>query len=209
VSMRAQRQFLMVSDVPCLDLVNTEPLQNGHRVDLLQGFADVVAWLRAAGVLTESEARKTEARWAGTAAGKAMFAAAIELRAALRSMVERIVAGKPVSDDSLAVINRVLSSRQSHRRLVRDGRAFRTHLVPVAAGPVDLLVPVAESAADLLEHGDPALIKQCESPSCVLYFHDTTKNHSRRWCRMEVCGSRIKAAAYYRRTRASQTKART
>jgi predicted RNA-binding Zn ribbon-like protein len=113
-----------------------------------------------------------------------------------------------VSDDSLGVINRVFASRQSHRRLVRDGRAFRTHLVSVASGPLDLLVPVAESAATLLEHGDPTLIKQCENPSCVLYFHDATKNHSRRWCRMEVCGSRIKAAAYYRRTRARHTKAR-
>ncbi len=196
----------MVSDVPCLDLVNTEPLENGARVDLLQGVADLVAWLRAAGVLTATQARETEARWVDTAAGKALFASAIELRTALRSMVERIVAGKPVSDDSLAVINRVLARRQSHRRLVRDGRTFRTHLVPVASGPLDVLVPVAESAANLLEHRDPTLIKQCENPSCVLYFYDTTKNHSRRWCRMEVCGSRIKAAAYYRRTRARRTK---
>ena len=149
------------------------------------------------GVLSNSEAREAETRWTGTAEGESAFAAAIDLRAALRTLA------------TVDVINGVLASRPSHRRLVRDGQAFRTRLVPQAAKAIHLLAPVAESAADLLEHGQPSLIKSCENPSCVLYFYDTTKNRSRRWCSMEVCGSRIKAATYYRRKRASQAKAAT
>jgi predicted RNA-binding Zn ribbon-like protein len=76
-----------------------------------------------------------------------------------------------------------------------------TRVRPVTISARQVLVPIAESAAWLLEHGDPSLVRRCEGPACVLLFYDTTRNRSRRWCSMEGCGSRAKAAAYYRRTR--------
>jgi predicted RNA-binding Zn ribbon-like protein len=59
---------------------------------------------------------------------------------------------------------------------------------------------VAESAAWLLADGDLGLLRRCGGEGCVLIFYDGTKNRTRRWCSMEGCGSRAKAAAYYRRT---------
>ena len=199
-------RFRIVGNLLCMDLVNTEPTLDGNRIDALPQFSDVIAWLRAVGVLSKREAQRIEARWAGTAEGDAMFAASIELRAGLRTMAERIVARKPVSDITVTAINRILASRLSHRQLLREGHAFRTKLVPQSEDPIHLLVPVAESAAELLEHGRPKLIRRCENPACVLYFYDTTKNRSRRWCSMEVCGSRFKSAAYYRRSRTHSEK---
>jgi predicted RNA-binding Zn ribbon-like protein len=37
----------------------------------------------------------------------------------------------------------------------------------------------------------------------VLWFLDVSKNGSRRWCRMDVCGNRAKVGRYNRRQRAS------
>jgi predicted RNA-binding Zn ribbon-like protein len=34
-------------------------------------------------------------------------------------------------------------------------------------------------------------------------FHDTSKNQSRQWCSMRVCGNRQKTRAYRRRQQAS------
>jgi predicted RNA-binding Zn ribbon-like protein len=34
-----------------------------------------------------------------------------------------------------------------------------------------------------------------------LQFYDASKNHSRRWCSMNACGNRMKAALHYRRSR--------
>jgi predicted RNA-binding Zn ribbon-like protein len=31
------------------------------------------------------------------------------------------------------------------------------------------------------------------------YFYDVSKNQTRRWCSMDVCGNRAKVAAYYHR----------
>ena len=44
-----------------------------------------------------------------------------------------------------------------------------------------------------------------EGENCVRYFYDTTKNRRRRWCSMDGCGSRAKAAAYYRRRKAGES----
>jgi hypothetical protein len=49
----------------------------------------------------------------------------------------------------------------------------------------------------------PERIRRCAHPACVLWFHDTSRNGTRRWCSMEACGNRSKAGRYYRRTHPS------
>ncbi|MFD0480100.1 CGNR zinc finger domain-containing protein [Nonomuraea thailandensis] len=36
-----------------------------------------------------------------------------------------------------------------------------------------------------------------ECPSCGWLFLDTTRNGSRRWCSMAMCGSQVKSRRYY------------
>ncbi|MEW6230587.1 MAG: CGNR zinc finger domain-containing protein [Bacillota bacterium] len=36
-----------------------------------------------------------------------------------------------------------------------------------------------------------------------LWFLDTTRNHSRRWCSMRDCGNRVKVRRFYNRKRAA------
>ncbi|MGH7578910.1 MAG: CGNR zinc finger domain-containing protein, partial [Gemmatimonadales bacterium] len=182
--------------------VNTEPVREGVRVDLLGGFEDLARWLEAAGQLPPGTARTAATRWGGSAGGRRTLQEAKRFRAALRRGAERLEAGKPMGDDVVRSINRVLASRPAYPRLVRTGTRYVGRLEPVATGPLQLLVPVAESAAWLLEHGDASLVRRCEGTRCVLHFYDTTRNKSRRWCSMDQCGGRAKAAAYYRRTRA-------
>jgi predicted RNA-binding Zn ribbon-like protein len=63
------------------------------------------------------------------------------------------------------------------------------------------LAAIAQDAVDLLCNADLTSLKQCDGPTCIRFFYDTTKNHKRRWCSVEKCGSRAKAAAYYQRLR--------
>ncbi|WP_232524336.1 CGNR zinc finger domain-containing protein [Nocardiopsis gilva] len=42
-------------------------------------------------------------------------------------------------------------------------------------------------------------IRRCEGDHCVLYFFDTSRNGTRRWCSMAVCGNRAKAQRHYRK----------
>jgi len=62
--------------------------------------------------------------------------------------------------------------------------------------PANLLVSIAEAAADLICNQDFSMIRACEGSPCMLLFLDRTKAHARRWCSMAVCGNRAKAAAH-------------
>ena len=44
--------------------------------------------------------------------------------------------------------------------------------------------------------GDALRLKRCAEHTCELVFWDLSKNHSRRWCSMRVCGNRVKSRAY-------------
>lgn len=201
---KERNSFLILGNLACLDLVNTEAVFAGEPVDLLQGFGDLTDWLGETGVVEPPAARSARERWEGKAEAAVAFRQAVTLRTSLRRMVERLSEGKGATEDQVETINRVLAERPAYRQLVRKGRGFSSTLVPVHESAMQLLVPVAESAAWLLEQGDLSLLRRCENPRCVLFFYDTTRNGRRRWCSMAGCGSRAKAAAYYRRSRAAK-----
>lgn len=193
--------FLWVGNLPCLDFVNTEAMADGERVDLLHDFGGLARWLAEAGLITEAEARSARERWEGRAEGAGVVRQALGFRQGLRRAVERLSEGRPPMPEDIGAINRVLAARTSHGRLVRKGGGYTLTQVSTGASALELLAPVADSAAWLLTEGDPALLRRCENPRCILYFYDVTRNGRRRWCSMAGCGSRAKAAAYYRRQR--------
>lgn len=61
------------------------------------------------------------------------------------------------------------------------------------------LVPwlAAETYLDLLTTR-PDRIRQCQRPQCVLWYLDTSRSGTRRWCSMAVCGNRTKAQRHHR-----------
>lgn len=69
--------------------------------------------------------------------------------------------------------------------------------------PDALLLPLAEAMGDLICHADFEQVKICEGPTCTLWFNDVSKNHTRRWCSMAVCGNRAKAAAHRAKNRSA------
>lgn len=194
-------KFVFVGNLRCLDFVNTEVVGSEGRRDLLESFEDLAGWLRESGAIGEGAAHDAALWWGRTEAGRAALEAARVFRGLLRETAERLSEGEQVRDDAVAAINdllarpvRVAQIRQTEAGLVcEDAWSFRE--------PVDLLVPVAESARDLLCDRDPALVRKCRNPQCILFFYDTTKNRGRAWCSMSACGNRTKVAAHYRRRR--------
>ena len=76
--------------------------------------------------------------------------------------------------------------------------------------PVRLEAPlwrVARSATDLLTSPDLQLVRECEDNACRWLFVDRSRNHSRRWCDMKVCGNRIKARTFYRQHKKTASEA--
>ncbi|HEV2915139.1 MAG TPA: ABATE domain-containing protein [Pyrinomonadaceae bacterium] len=198
---KAGSRFIFIGNNRCLDFINTELMKGGQLTDLFEDFADLIHWSRDAGVLSAPQAKRLVEMWGGKREGERTIGAAREFRTALKKMVERIVAGKPVTQSVVAKINDFLQHRHGYDELVRTQGGFEKRFHPDFAQPRQLLAPIAEAASDLLCYAEPSLIRKCESESCVLYFYDTTRNHARRWCSMSMCGNRMKVAAHYQRSR--------
>ncbi|MEV5575344.1 CGNR zinc finger domain-containing protein [Spirillospora sp. NPDC052269] len=89
-------------------------------------------------------------------------------------------------------LNTVLT-HGSRRPLLRNGEPA----AEVVTEDADW-APAWIAAADLVRlYGErPERVRKCANPDCVLWFYDLTKNGSRRWCSMDVCGNRAKTARF-------------
>ena len=70
---------------------------------------------------------------------------------------------------------------------------------PMQAIPCPLDLATARSALGLIASDDTARLKIC--PNCAWLFIDRSKNRSRTWCDMAVCGNRAKARLHYGKKR--------
>jgi predicted RNA-binding Zn ribbon-like protein len=82
---------------------------------------------------------------------------------------------------------------------VRFDAGGHAALAAPADGLARLLAIVAHAEAD----GTWARMKACPDAHCAWAFYDSTRNRSRTWCDMAICGNRAKARAF--RARRAQT----
>ncbi|TQV77928.1 CGNR zinc finger domain-containing protein [Denitrobaculum tricleocarpae] len=182
--------FQFVGNDLAIDFVNTRILVRDELVDLIETPEALSAWLEAAGVTAAG-------RWT-----KEWLASAGALRQAIRDALTSKAAGKAAPGEAIKVINDHLaqSARQMRLSAAADGYALapaQEHLSPEA-----VLGLLAQRAAELLVAADPRSLKNCANESCVLIFKDVSRGNKRRWCSMETCGNRSKAAAHYRSSKA-------
>jgi predicted RNA-binding Zn ribbon-like protein len=183
--------FLWVGNHAGLDLVNTEAVDaRGERLELVTDWPRLVEWAEMAGLL-DADLRE----WCRTAPERQrrdVLAWFRRLRSALRRVLEcGDESSAEAFDDAVAAVPVRLRYRPAGGgRLPLD-----------APGPREefrlALVSAALDAARL----EPSRVRRCGSDRCVLLFYDSTKNRSRRWCDMAVCGNRAKARAHYHRTK--------
>lgn len=70
---------------------------------------------------------------------------------------------------------------------------------PEAPSPCPVDLATARSALKLICLEERERLKIC--PNCEWLFLDKSRNRSRNWCDMTVCGNRAKARLYYHRTK--------
>ena len=194
-----QEPFLFVGGRLWLDFINTRLAGREQGVDLLSDFEALLRWLAAAQA-ADAEARENAAAWSRRDQEE-ISRYALRLRSALRQAAKSLTRGEEIGDAALIMINEVLGSQRSFTHLARTAAGYEITVRSEWVSRLALLAPLAASIADTLTRDDLTRLRNCEDPACLLYFYDTSKNRARRWCSMEVCGNRHKAAAHYRRSR--------
>jgi predicted RNA-binding Zn ribbon-like protein len=195
------KPFRFVGRYSFLDFINTEASEAGNRVNLLNDGQDFVRWLVLAKVFERNKLKLALEQWQEEKTGGRIWKDALALRPVLRRMVEAILAERPIPRASIDAINSLIGKPSSLTKLVKTPRTFERRFELELKEPKQLLVPLAESAADLLCRGDFSRLKRCDNSKCAAFFYDTSKNRMRRWCIGTECGNRMRVAKFYARSR--------
>jgi predicted RNA-binding Zn ribbon-like protein len=191
--------FLFVANRPILDFLNTRPVLDQGETELLTDFHALERWLIASGIVHQAKAKSALRGWRRSSEAAVLLRNLIAFRERLREAVQRMEAGSAPSEEFLREVNLGLLQHPSTFALrKRDGRMVREQYFELKR-PSDLWAPIFNGVADLLSEPDTKRIRQCEA--CVIHFFDTSKKGSRRWCSMNICGNKLKVAAYQRRKR--------
>ena len=191
--------FLILANDLALDFVNTEVILAGVPTDLLQSLADLTEWFEKAGLAPGSAMRRLAVDWGETGEARRATEAARDLRHTLRKSAARVANSGSVSVGLAAVLNDLLQDPRLATEVLYSQGRLKTSPRWVLNKPHDLIVPVAHHAANFFATADYSAVRKCENPDCILYFYDTSKNHSRRWCSMDLCGNRAKVSAFRQR----------
>ena len=194
--------FLFLGNHLALDFLNTRPVQNGEAVELLPDFDALLRWFQAAGLLGSREVANLRQRWGGSARAQHVVEAMRELRERLREEVLSRERGGTVHRSAMDELNHLMAEHPMLTRLKARGSVSTTELWFDPHRPEDLFAPLAHSAAMLFADVDRSRLRKCAQ--CVLHFNDTSKKGTRRWCSMQLCGNRLKVAAYAARRRTNE-----
>jgi predicted RNA-binding Zn ribbon-like protein len=161
--------------------VNTADLETGS--DDLSDADALAAWLAGA-----------ELAAAGARYDEAARERVVAVREALRALLLANHGERP-DRRAIATLDRAA------RLVIAFDAAGRARLAPADDG-VDgalgaLLAIVARAQAD----GSWPRLKACPGERCGWAFYDRSRNRSRTWCAMSVCGNRAKARSYRARQR--------
>jgi predicted RNA-binding Zn ribbon-like protein len=202
---QSEYQFDLTGGHLALDLANTVSRRDDpeRRAEHLTSYADLLSFAAQDRILLPRQANEL-----GSAAKKndreadRVFHKAIALREAIYRVFTAIALQKTVPEDDVQRLTDAAIDAAGHRRLVRVNGAYRWAWEAGGKHSLEcVLWPIASAAVELLTSNELKRLRWCEAPDCQWLFLDHSRNRSRRWCDMKICGNREKARRHYRRSR--------
>jgi predicted RNA-binding Zn ribbon-like protein len=196
--------FHLCAGHPVLDLVNT--LDNRFRTEgpteLLPDYAALLRFMEQSGLLGAAQARALERRAGDIDIDRAVDSAR-ELREAAASVLYAIAEGSDPPPADLRKLARHLQSARQRQELVLSPTAQGVKFAwEWGSSQTEADLPVwilSQQASALLTSDALSRLRACGSDTCRWLFLDTSKNHTRRWCDMKLCGNRMKARRFQAR----------
>ena len=149
--------------------------------DELEGPRELGAWMSQRGLL-----------WSGAKITPAMFDAALQLRASVRTYLE------------IKIGDAVRSLNKAMRLFPLVAEARNDGVMALRAGRDDALAGLSVVVTEMYDgsvRGTLDRLKMCAAEECRRVFFDRSKPATRRWCMSTLCGNRTKTRAYRERQR--------
>ena len=180
---RMQTKFPLLCGHLSLDLVNTEVVRRGQRIDLLPSARELNDWLQAVGLSD---------LWDGQHA-EAMHDSLLVMRHELRWHFETIAEQQTIPPSLVQQLEAYIERAPFTYRLV-DGKL---RALPVGEPSAMLQSLIALDVLKLIADDKLRRLKRCANEDCVLLFLD--ESGRRKWCSMKICGNRQKVAQFQQR----------
>ncbi len=214
---KSQTLFDLSGGHPALDLVNS--LDNRFRADgpneNLVHYRDLLRFLGETDLLDAQQIQLLDKSASHTAAtADKVLQEVKELREATAKVFYAAMAKQIPAPADIQTLEHYFQEATRHRELRWNEQhghmAWKWNHAPKAdpetetetTAGTDLNLPLwllAQSVSDILLSPDAARVKTCAVDTCRWLFLDTSKNHTRRWCNMKVCGNRMKARRFQAR----------
>jgi predicted RNA-binding Zn ribbon-like protein len=212
--------------------VSTVPLEGGHLAldfvntvgglrdqapspedELLASYEDLLVWCVRLGVMSDADGRRLSK---AAAADEKAARGALQRARDLRELIYAIF--RPISDGAEPPAKLLDELRDAERDALANARlapagdpapSGESHGLamrwtwPPPRDLTDPLRPIVHAAVDLLTNGPLEHLKICGN--CRWLFLDQSRNHSRRWCSMDECGTQMKQRRFVERRRRSRS----
>ena len=191
---------------PALDFVNTlDDRFEEAPLELLPDYSALLRFAEQTKLVGPGQVRLLTKSVQPNAAARAVRSAR-ELREAMATAFYDNLEGRPIPAAAMRTLERHLLAADQHRELRWQGATARNGQPGMQwqwgrfAKEADLPVWIlAGQASQLLLSDAMQRVSACGADTCRWLFLDTSKNHTRRWCNMKVCGNRMKARRFQAR----------
>jgi predicted RNA-binding Zn ribbon-like protein len=121
-----------------------------------------------------------------------------DARAVREAIRELLLENNGVDGDSAAASKTLETAGREAHLTVRfeNGRPL---LAPDGDGARAAIGRIVATVAELAPTDEWKRLKGCRDENCRVAFYDKSRNRSRAWCSMEVCGNREKARSFRER----------
>lgn len=116
------------------------------------------------------------------------------LRETAAHVLASVASGRMPAAGELDALNGFLSAPVQVQLTAGDGR-FALVSTPLSAGWDTIARELAERLAGLLVEHDPRRLKRCANPACGRFFHDESRNRTRRW-HDDACGNLVRVRRF-------------
>ena len=165
-------------------------------VERLVSYDALVEWAREQHLMSAAAAERLAAegkRHPHQAAN--VLNRAREFREALNGLAEAIEQQRQPNAAVLDTISNYLAAAYANGRLVPHDGGLQW--VTSAEDALErILWEIGRAAGRLILSPRLSTIRACAASDCGWWFVDDTKNHSRRWCDMKLCGNREKVRRF-------------
>ena len=201
---RPEFQFDLSGGQLALDFANTVSWRGSaqRRQERLESYSDIIAFARQSGLLSPKQTAELRAyAEQHESETRTAYRKAIILREAIFRVFDAAAHNDAGSAADLKLISECALEAQRRRCLTPANGLYRWEWQANGKPALERIAWAAsQAAADLLTSSELRQVRACEASDCEWLFLDHSRNRSRRWCDMKICGNRQKAKRHYRKT---------